>query len=119
MIRRPPRSTLFPYTTLFRSRSRSRWLKAMRSVSMGPSANHESGHFYFAQTGHSHFAATSELGCVDFCSKLRQRVKIGTNSRLLEGRSEARLGLKWCFCAELAWREGVGAKEGAAAKLHH
>jgi DnaK suppressor protein len=30
----------------------------MRSVSMGPSANHESGHFYFAQTGHSHFAAT-------------------------------------------------------------
>src|SRR5690554_6954876 len=25
MIRRPPRSTLFPYTTLFRSRSNSRW----------------------------------------------------------------------------------------------
>src|SRR6266496_5142477 len=25
MIRRPPRSTLFPYTTLFRSRSRSAW----------------------------------------------------------------------------------------------
>jgi hypothetical protein len=30
----------------------------MRSVSIGPSAIHESGHFYFAQTGHSHFAAT-------------------------------------------------------------
>src|SRR5260370_31583595 len=26
MIRRPPRSTLFPYTTLFRSFSRSGWL---------------------------------------------------------------------------------------------
>src|SRR2546422_10741690 len=25
MIRRPPRSTLFPYTTLFRSRLRRRW----------------------------------------------------------------------------------------------
>src|SRR5438445_6218941 len=25
MIRRPPRSTLFPYTTLFRSRRASRW----------------------------------------------------------------------------------------------
>src|SRR5690348_18007484 len=25
MIRRPPRSTLFPYTTLFRSRFRQRW----------------------------------------------------------------------------------------------
>src|SRR2546430_8696412 len=28
MIRRPPRSTLFPYTTLFRSISRAPWLKA-------------------------------------------------------------------------------------------
>src|SRR5689334_24089416 len=27
MIRRPPRSTLFPYTTLFRSRARSRVLR--------------------------------------------------------------------------------------------
>src|SRR3712207_8369463 len=27
MIRRPPRSTLFPYTTLFRSRPRRRWLR--------------------------------------------------------------------------------------------
>src|SRR3712207_7915752 len=26
MIRRPPRSTLFPYTTLFRSRSRPRYI---------------------------------------------------------------------------------------------
>src|SRR5256885_12874900 len=25
MIRRPPRSTLFPYTTLFRSRSKMKW----------------------------------------------------------------------------------------------
>src|SRR5688572_32881718 len=30
MIRRPPRSTLFPYTTLFRSRSRDR-LRSLRS----------------------------------------------------------------------------------------
>src|SRR5258707_4790869 len=30
MIRRPPRSTLFPYTTLFRS-ARSRWLAGHRS----------------------------------------------------------------------------------------
>src|SRR2546426_5584451 len=27
MIRRPPRSTLFPYTTLFRSRGRAQWGK--------------------------------------------------------------------------------------------
>jgi hypothetical protein len=39
----------------------------IRSVSMGASAIHESGHFYFAQTGHSHFAATrgrSSLTCL-------------------------------------------------------
>src|SRR3989449_10426251 len=31
MIRRPPRSTLFPYTTLFRSRSRARQLPPRRA----------------------------------------------------------------------------------------
>src|SRR3712207_7721643 len=29
MIRRPPRSTLFPYTTLFRSRARRCWLASI------------------------------------------------------------------------------------------
>src|SRR5438132_9139758 len=33
MIRRPPRSTLFPYTTLFRSRPVSRYLRALPVVS--------------------------------------------------------------------------------------
>jgi hypothetical protein len=28
---------------------------------MAPPAIHETGHFYFAQTGHSHFAATPDL----------------------------------------------------------
>ena len=41
------------------------WLKVIRSVSMGPSAIHETGHFYFAQTGHSHFAATLAIWLVD------------------------------------------------------
>src|SRR5258708_12661467 len=41
MIRRPPRSTLFPYTTLFRSTGRvgfgrvSSWLKALRAPPSG------------------------------------------------------------------------------------
>src|SRR3712207_7910681 len=45
MIRRPPRSTLFPYTTLFRSRParrrrrRSRRRRAARPPSAGGSAN--------------------------------------------------------------------------------
>jgi integrase/recombinase XerD len=32
---------------------------------MGPSATYESGHFYFAQTGHSHFAATQVTAYLD------------------------------------------------------
>src|SRR3712207_8275816 len=40
MIRRPPRSTLFPYTTLFRSRRR-------RSRKILPEKLHESTSFFF------------------------------------------------------------------------
>src|SRR3712207_6876176 len=37
MIRRPPRSTLFPYTTLFRSRGKklAEWLPGTREWTMG------------------------------------------------------------------------------------
>src|SRR3712207_8678015 len=35
MIRRPPRSTLFPYTTLFRSQGASNELLAMRPLIVG------------------------------------------------------------------------------------
>ena len=42
MIRRPPRSTLFPYTTLFRSRS------AARNEKIAPRSNHNGGHSAFA-----------------------------------------------------------------------
>src|SRR3712207_8845511 len=35
MIRRPPRSTLFPYTTLFRS---VRWVRQVESVAMAAAA---------------------------------------------------------------------------------
>src|SRR2546430_3483037 len=36
MIRRPPRSTLFPYTTLFRSRSALRFRALLSSPRSGP-----------------------------------------------------------------------------------
>src|SRR5258708_10980719 len=35
MIRRPPRSTLFPYTTLFRSRNPQRWLPVVYVSALG------------------------------------------------------------------------------------
>src|SRR5258708_22442218 len=43
MIRRPPRSTLFPYTTLFRSVSRPRWClptSCCKTASVHPLAAH-------------------------------------------------------------------------------
>src|SRR3712207_6862771 len=45
MIRRPPRSTLFPYTTLFRSRART-WLRlppARDGRDRGPAADQGAG----------------------------------------------------------------------------
>src|SRR5688572_32322901 len=45
MIRRPPRSTLFPYTTLFRSRNRSDRLRTDRHcpAHQSPDARREDG----------------------------------------------------------------------------
>src|SRR3712207_9252369 len=42
MIRRPPRSTLFPYTTLFRSR-RSRSGSGLGSLASGTRSRHKAG----------------------------------------------------------------------------
>src|SRR2546426_2561574 len=42
MIRRPPRSTLFPYTTLFRSPTRPTLWKRRRSLRIWPSASRSS-----------------------------------------------------------------------------
>ncbi|HEY6443456.1 MAG TPA: hypothetical protein VIY66_08970, partial [Candidatus Acidoferrales bacterium] len=47
------------------NRSRSRALNSIRSVSIPPPAWDETGHFYFAQTGHSHFAATLARPAID------------------------------------------------------
>src|SRR5438270_8462694 len=51
MIRRPPRSTLFPYTTLFRSRSKHCTASRLAGISM------------------------SATRCGDCCSRLRTRME--------------------------------------------
>src|SRR2546429_9772290 len=54
MIRRPPRSTLFPYTTLFRSRVRRRFFVEQftgKSAVMEGEAAHHLGRVLRAQTG--------------------------------------------------------------------
>src|SRR5258707_6860693 len=57
MIRRPPRSTLFPYTTLFRSLAAFAWL-----LSLHPAA---SGRVYAAYGGVYIFVAVIWLWAVD------------------------------------------------------
>src|SRR2546427_3534167 len=58
MIRRPPRSTLFPYTTLFRSNGRVECRDAQRVNELGDQALRQAG----AQVGHGRSEEhTSEL----------------------------------------------------------
>src|SRR5260221_4729741 len=77
MIRRPPRSTLFPYTTLFRSDlgdfSRSSWLPS----------HHENAPGFRTENGHQ-----SE---VRDCS-VREYARKGSSRLLIERRSYHRLG---------------------------
>src|SRR2546426_1748796 len=77
MIRRPPRSTLFPYTTLFRSRESTRTLcKHFTSVSPDTS-----GHW--CQTDRRSEEHTSELQspCNLVCRLLLEKKK--TNARAI------------------------------------
>src|SRR2546427_7137889 len=51
MIRRPPRSTLFPYTTLFRSRALANWIAARGKNLTTIYTTHGHGdHFFGAST---------------------------------------------------------------------
>src|SRR5258708_20671389 len=88
MIRRPPRSTLFPYTTLFRSSpSQIRFNDAFVSLHFRQRPFAE--HFAFAQ--HSHLAGqlaqieehTSELQSPDHlvCRLLLEKKKCAKNSK--------------------------------------
>src|SRR6266487_6431274 len=58
MIRRPPRSTLFPYTTLFRSGRRTRRLGLLANGWRAPCCGHGSRHRETASRSEEH---TSEL----------------------------------------------------------
>src|SRR2546427_3707697 len=63
MIRRPPRSTLFPYTTLFRSRRRQ--AAALRACFHGqlPPAHREALHGFRSEEHTSELQSQSNLVC--------------------------------------------------------
>src|SRR5260221_9094859 len=67
MIRRPPRSTLFPYTTLFRSvRPRTRW----RGLDEGPSGSGFGGR---SEEHTSELQSHSDLVCRLLLEKKKKR----------------------------------------------
>src|SRR5476651_291599 len=97
MIRRPPRSTLFPYTTLFRSRLALRQGRAARTLALHD-AHHRRRDRKSTRLNSSH----ANISYAVFCLK-----KKSTRDRAIDARSEmairdqlaeiARYGLRFFF----------------------
>src|SRR2546427_3932584 len=79
MIRRPPRSTLFPYTTLFRSRAADRLAPAQRLARQrrGRGQAHAAGGLGHAQDRKSTRlnSSHSQISYAVFCLKKKKRKK--------------------------------------------
>src|SRR2546430_7784722 len=90
MIRRPPRSTLFPYTTLFRSRSR-RWMGAIRQRPRRCVACSPSAHLFSSASASrrseehtSELQSQSNLVCRLLLEKKKNRKKADTTTSSFE-----------------------------------
>src|SRR3989441_6612485 len=89
MIRRPPRSTLFPYTTLFRSRTRrscSRWRRSTSArISGRADAGRRRGRWWKRRRSEEH---TSELQSLAYlvCRLLLEKKKKKEKNRIDEYR---------------------------------
>src|SRR5260370_29473641 len=76
MIRRPPRSTLFPYTTLFRSgriRRRSRWSNSWGRLCQVVHTAHVASHLYVGRSEEHTSELQSHLNLV--CRLLLEKKK--------------------------------------------
>src|SRR2546427_3222267 len=91
MIRRPPRSTLFPYTTLFRSCSRCSWdevketarftCPGRRGVSAGPGSQRTTR----SEEHTSELQSQSNLVCRLLLEKKKKKTKQTQDPRLANG----------------------------------
>src|SRR6266496_5250614 len=82
MIRRPPRSTLFPYTTLFRSRCSRRSCCCFRSTKESARSRSEEHT--------SELQSRRDLVCRLLLEKKKKRVKTGS--------------IEWKKCAKQRWK---------------
>src|SRR2546430_10148700 len=62
MIRRPPRSTLFPYTTLFRSRAPGRERRVSAATEIGDNQGDDRDQVDLPQQGLGHRQGVAEIG---------------------------------------------------------
>src|SRR5688572_31755684 len=91
MIRRPPRSTLFPYTTLFRSRRVPRAHpepRADRLLRVATATRHRCGHSLARRPGHvrseehtSELQSQSNLVCRLLLEKKKKKKKINNTTK--------------------------------------
>src|SRR5438874_7361175 len=84
MIRRPPRSTLFPYTTLFRSRSRGRPPQGSRGAARlrGDRARGRRADRKSTRLNSSHV----EISYAVFCLKKKKRQRANLRTPRRDGR---------------------------------
>src|SRR6266704_6041793 len=85
MIRRPPRSTLFPYTTLFRSSRRSRPTKSSGSCAITPPGSRSEEHT-------SELQSRFDLVCRLLLEKKKNEIRrdLGVDIQLLQDRQADR-----------------------------
>src|SRR2546430_4223635 len=69
MIRRPPRSTLFPYTTLFRSRTRERALLMAKELGLDQGVRHRAA----VDSDKRLFASGAQLRSEEHTSELQSQ----------------------------------------------
>src|SRR5476649_2613235 len=92
MIRRPPRSTLFPYTTLFRSRRSSRRTRSRhRAPPAGCRADRKS-----TRLNSSHTVISYAVFCLKKKKTVAQREADARGILLREGSREEEYGQKTC-----------------------
>src|SRR2546430_4389164 len=75
MIRRPPRSTLFPYTTLFRSVDQTWWQGLLLAVLLGLSAAEQHGQ-QRSEEHTSELQSQSNLVCRLLLEKKKKKISL-------------------------------------------
>src|SRR3712207_8771904 len=99
MIRRPPRSTLFPYTTLFRSEGRGH----------GAEQQHRRGAQGGGQVGHAGVAAHDPLGRADQAAEVEQPALAGVGDRKSTRLNSSHANISYAvFCLKKTDRPGRG-----------